>query len=65
MNPYNLMRKIEKFPFPEILAFFVQFFGLNGWEMSSTQNMFHNTSFATIYVKMIKIAMEEGVFSFM
>ena len=33
--------------------------------MSSTQNMFHNTSFATIYVKMIKIAMEEGVFSFM
>ena len=65
MNSYNLMRKIKNFPFLKILAFFGQFFGLNGPEMSSNQNMFHNTSFATVYVKIMKIAVEEGVFSFM
>ena len=45
---------------PDSIVIFITF-----TYMSSTQNMFHNTSFATIYVKIIKIAMEAGVVSFM
>ena len=65
ITSYNPMRKIKKIPFPKFWPFFGQFFGLNGHDMSSTQKMLNNTSFATIYVKIIKIAMEAGVFSFM
>ena len=55
---------LKVFRFQKFWPFFGQFFDLGGLEMSSARDVFHGASVATIYVKVIKIAVEEGVFSF-